>query len=209
MIRRSAPFIFKGTSDHSECLRITEELFNHQECKRTFRANCFQKPSHVNFRPKQFYAFSTYFYTTTSLSMQDSHFDVYESRQKTAVLCNQSYFNHPLKNHGDEYVRNECFRSVFMNTLLEKGYGFNTSQTQIKMVETVNGQLVDWTLGYLLDGYVSEIPIEDKKWPYHWWYCYFFYVACGGSLLYLAYHGGWWLYYYYTGLPRPLTPDTF
>ena len=46
-----------------------------------------------------------------------------------------------------------------MNTLLEVGYGFNTSQTKITMVEKVQGQVVDWTLGYLLDQFVNEIPI--------------------------------------------------
>ena len=201
MIGESTAFTFMGTANHSECQRITEKLFHRQDCKNTFKANCFQKPSHVPFRPKQFYAFSTYFYTASSLNLQYQPFNIYQSRHNAAELCNQSYFNHPLENHGDEYVLNECFRSVFMNTLLEKGYGFNTSQTQIKMVERVNGQLVDWTLGYLLDQYVGEIPIEDKKWPYHWWYCYFFYVAFGCSLLFLAYHGGKWLYYHITGLP--------
>ena len=161
----------------------------------------------MSFRPKQFYAFSTYFYTASNLNVQNGHLILQEWRQKSEDLCSQSYHDHPLASNGEECVRNECFRSVFMNTLLEKGYGFNTSQTQIKMVETVNGQNVDWTLGYLLDEYVREIPIEDEKWPYHWWYCYFFYFALGCSFLFLSYHGGKWLYYYCKGVTPPPSPE--
>ena len=70
-----------------------------------------------------------------------------ESHQKTGDLCQKSYQNHPLLSLGQESVMNECFRSVFMNTLLETGYGFNTNHTTIKMVEKVQGQVVDWTIG--------------------------------------------------------------
>merc|ERR1711862_756764 len=64
------------------------------------------------------------------------------SHQKTQDLCQKPYENHPLKHLGQENVMNQCFRGVFMNTLLEVGYGFNTSQTRITMVQKVQGQVV-------------------------------------------------------------------
>ena len=144
----SLAFRFIGTSNHSQCRQMTERLFDHKECQATFHANCFKKSKQVEDRPRQFYAFSTYFYTSSSMNLNlNNQLQLQESHQKTRDLCQKPYQNHPLLSLGQESVMNECFRSVFMNTLLETGYGFNTNHTTIKMVEKVQGQVVDWTIG--------------------------------------------------------------
>ena len=191
---------FTGTSNHSQCQRITERLFDHHECKSTFKSNCFKQFSFQEFKPKEFYAFSTYFYTSSALDL-DLNLELQASHQKTQDLCQKPYENHPLKHLGQENVMNQCFRGVFMNTLLEVGYGFNTSQTRITMVQKVQGQVVDWTLGYLLDKFVDDIPIiNDKKWIWHycWWFQPVSLTFAGLTLLYIAYFGIKRLYRWYT-----------
>lgn len=179
---------FIGTSNHSQCRQITERLFDHNECKSIFKSNCFKKfTPEKREKPKNFYAFSTYFYTSSNLDL-DLNLELQVAHQKTQDLCQAPFQDHPLVHLGQENVMNQCFRGVFMNTLLEVGYGFNTSQTKITMVEKVQGQVVDWTLGYLLDQFVNEIPIiESDERHYCWWFQPVSLSLFGLSVVYLAY----------------------
>merc|ERR1712137_1369711 len=93
---------FIGTSNHSQCRQITERLFDHNECKSTFKSNCFKKfTPETRKKPKEFYAFSTYFYTSSNLDL-DLNLELQASHQKTQDLCQAPFQDHPLVHLGQE-----------------------------------------------------------------------------------------------------------
>lgn len=153
-------FEFYGSSNHSKCRQVIKRLFDSRECSSTFSKHCFS-PLNLDKKPDRFFAFSTYFYTGILLNLNpDLH--IHQSKQKSAELCESAYDNHPMREKGEEFVQNECFRGVFMNVLIEHGYGFNTNQTTIKIVDKVQGQNVGWTLGYALDQ-LQKVKIVPLK----------------------------------------------
>jgi hypothetical protein len=133
-----------------QCLNIAKRLFNESECRETFKNHCFS-PLDTNIQtvhPNEFYAFSTYYYTASLLRLSPgTPLNLKQSWAHAKRLCTSNYgLNHPLQRFGDEFIQNECFRGVFMNVLMEEGYGLGNAT--IKVVNTVKGQDAGWTLGY-------------------------------------------------------------
>jgi len=139
-----------GTGNMEQCLNIAKRLFIESECRETFKNHCFS-PLDTNIQtvhPNEFYAFSTYYYTASLLRLSPgTPLNLEQSWAHAKRLCTSNYgLNHPLQRFGDEFIQNECFRGVFMNVLIEEGYGLGNAT--IKVVNTVKGQDAGWTLGY-------------------------------------------------------------
>merc|ERR1711962_56233 len=141
---------FLGTSNMEQCLSKVKRLFDESECRKTFRNHCFSPlndPSTKN-HPDEFYAFSTYYYTSSLLRLSPGDpLNLKQSWSHGQRLCESNYgLAHPLHRFGNEHIQNECFRSVFMNVLIEDGYSLGNAT--IKVVNTIRGQDAGWTLGY-------------------------------------------------------------
>ncbi len=155
---------FNGTGDKAKCEAELKELFDEAKCKSVFKTNCFDKADDPSFRPRKFYAFSTFWYLADYLRLDirvKSHLLKQEHhrvlQQKVDGLCGRRLPRPPK----DETDQNECFRSVLMTTLLRDGYGFG-EETKIAVVDKVKGQAVGWSLGFILNK-SKEFAIAEAK----------------------------------------------
>ena len=139
---------FLGTSNVKECQKEIKRLFDESECLATFKTHCFSPLDDELSHPEEFYAFSTYFYTSSMLQLsRDVPLNLTQSWSHAKSLCQNNYDSkHPLRLLGGDFVQNECFRAIFMNILIEDGYGLSDS-ANITIVNKVKGQDAGWTLG--------------------------------------------------------------
>ena len=54
-------------------------------------------------------------------------------------------------------LHNRCLEALYMTTLLEYGFGFNSSHRNITLALEVMGHEVEWTLGFAL----AEVPLPS------------------------------------------------
>ena len=135
-----------GTANVTECQKEIRRLFDKSECLATFKNHCFSPLDDELSHPEKFYAFSTYFYTSSMLRLsRDVPLNLTQSWSHAQSLCQNNYSKHPLSHQGNEVVQNGCFRGIFMNVLIQDGYGL--SDANIKIVNKVKGQDAGWTLG--------------------------------------------------------------
>ena len=91
---------FLGTSNMEQCLSKVKRLFDESECRKTFRNHCFSplnNPSTKN-HPNEFYAFSTYYYTSSLLRLSPGDpLNLKQSWSHAQRLCESNYgLAHPL-----------------------------------------------------------------------------------------------------------------
>ena len=83
-----------------QCLSKVKRLFDESECRKTFRNHCFSPlndPSTKN-HPNEFYAFSTYYYTSSLLRLSPGDpLNLKQSWSHAQRLCESNYgLAHPL-----------------------------------------------------------------------------------------------------------------
>merc|ERR1712060_533464 len=66
------------------------------------------------------------------------------------ALCTEKAEGHSLLKYGHDHVQNSCFRALYMEALLSKGYHFDHWK-DIRFVSTIRGKSVGWALGYILE----------------------------------------------------------
>lgn len=202
----SRTYDFIGRANTSACYSTIARLFDREECGDVFTHKCFASADSMPEKPKDFYAFSTYYFTGALLNLDMSKSMLLgDARDKTNSLCSQRLKDHPLTIEGEEHVQNECFRAAFMSTLLETGYGLNSSEHQVKVVDKIQGQTVDWTLGYTL--------ATATNWPADWEFytpktqCYWVVTAvCVYAFVFFLYLFVMWVVTY-EEVYRPLGPN--
>merc|ERR1712126_33731 len=70
--------------------------------------------------------------------------------------------NHSLLKYGHDHVQNSCFRALYMEVLLSKGYHFDHWK-DIRFVSTIQGKSVGWALGYILEERIPSIFNASNK----------------------------------------------
>lgn len=160
-IDKSIFFKFVARNDVATCLKIIESQFDFKNCTSTYgsRNVCMDSSIIPESKPNtKFLAFSTYRYLVDAMNNkldvdEKEHGKLVRSsnfKSATKELCSEKTEEHSLTQFGDEYVQNSCFRALYMQTLLTKGYGFKR-WNEIRFVSKVKGQSVGWTLGYMLE----------------------------------------------------------
>lgn len=113
---------------------------------------------------QQFYAFSEYWYTTRDvLSLPPESFTADQFAKASKDLCSadisdfhrvfemfkQNKFN---KNANEDRVRQQCFKSAWLDVILFDGHGFprNLPAKSILPVSSIGDTEVQWTLGAVL-----------------------------------------------------------
>jgi GDA1/CD39 (nucleoside phosphatase) family len=56
-------------------------------------------------------------------------------------------------------LHNRCLEALYMTTLLEHGFGFDSSHRNITLALEVMGHEVEWTLGFAL----AEVPLPQVE----------------------------------------------
>ncbi|CAG5867224.1 unnamed protein product [Menidia menidia] len=151
----------QGSGHFEHCLGNVSEMFSFDICP---YAQCsFNKV----FQPSitgGFMAFSAFFYIHSFLK-QITGITVSTPQQleeASKSVCSLS-FSHMMLQAPDQKSRLQdyCASSVFVMTLLLRGYGFNdTSFTDISFQEKAGGTSMGWALGYMLS--LSNLLPEEK-----------------------------------------------
>ena len=159
-MNRNTVFKFEAKNDIQTCKELIDSQFDMSNCTVTYASEDVCLDSRIIPKAKvgtKFLAFSTYWYVVDELgdklmaNKNDAGILVQSSIFKSVVesLCSEKAENHSLLSLGNEKVQNSCFRALYMQTLLFKGYKFN-DWNDIRFVSTIHGQTVGWTLGYML-----------------------------------------------------------
>ncbi|KAL8578489.1 hypothetical protein ACOMHN_028761 [Nucella lapillus] len=150
-------FSLQGESNATACRAIVKEhLFNltapcPQACPRcSFNGVC-QPPVYGDF-----YGISSYFYVTEFLNLTSpsdaiNHTDFTAATQS---LCAKSWEEvKKMKTKSPPALPWYCFESIYIDTLLVDGYGFDPNSTwdAIHFVGSVGWVDVGWTLGFIIN----------------------------------------------------------
>lgn len=168
-LNKSTLFRFVAENNINACLDIVDSQFDYNNCTSTYDSKNVCMDTSVIPKAKsntEFLAFSTYWYLVDALSdmLVNENRKLVTSKSFTTAthaLCLETAEKHSLLRFGEnELIQNTCFRALYMERLLSKGYGFQDWKN-IRFVSTVEGQSVGWTLGYMLEA-TKQYPSIDE-----------------------------------------------
>ncbi|XP_037547715.1 ectonucleoside triphosphate diphosphohydrolase 2 [Nematolebias whitei] len=141
----------RGSGHYEHCVGNVTELFSFGSCP-------FSRCSFDNvFQPKvtgSFMAFSAFFYIhsflqrITGISMSSPQ----QLEEAARTVCSMTFSQMLLRAPKDRSrLQNYCASSVFVKTLILRGYGFdNTSFPHVSFQQQAGDASVGWALGYML-----------------------------------------------------------
>jgi Golgi nucleoside diphosphatase len=166
-------FRVKGVGNYAKCKRLVEELL---WTAKEEKLNC--KPDElcpmellgeyfVPYLGIDYIGIGDFYYTTNTMLEQDGNYKRDEIRDQTKKICQtpmseleKTYFD--IANSDSPKVRerihSECFRAVWVDTLLRKGFRMPEDASFMTRSE-VYGEEPDWTLGAVLD---KSLAIDEK-----------------------------------------------
>ncbi|XP_014779838.1 ectonucleoside triphosphate diphosphohydrolase 1 [Octopus bimaculoides] len=156
---------FVGTGEFEKCQKSVLGLFNFTACP--FGNSCsFNKVYQPPIKDKNFYAFSTYYYTASFLNLTRNNdtFSLEEYNDAIEDWCELSWDEASIvPGLSISILREVCFEAVYIKTILTKGYHFdNSSWNSLHFTNKVANTSMGWTLGFML--YTSnEIPAETPS----------------------------------------------
>jgi hypothetical protein len=115
------------------------------------------RDTRVSFSNTEFYGFSELWYTLEDVLRLGGQYNQFKFKQAITEYCNTKWAVleerrkkklYPLADR-DRLVH-ECFKSVWVLTVLHEGLKMPPSYNQYKSAYAVNGNQVQWTLGALL-----------------------------------------------------------
>ncbi|CAN2391833.1 ectonucleoside triphosphate diphosphohydrolase 8 [Pristimantis euphronides] len=167
----------EGTGDSYECQLSVTKIFNF--CTNTSCSfdGVYQPPVHGSF-----YAFSAFYYTfnflnlTCEQSLSEANSSIWQYCARDWIALSTSFPSED-KRRLLEY----CSSAMYILTLLEKGYKFNSSTwSKITFAKQAGNADVGWTLGYMLNQ-TNMIPSEGpsllKAHPYDIWVATIFFIV--------------------------------
>ncbi|XP_046334445.2 ectonucleoside triphosphate diphosphohydrolase 1-like isoform X2 [Haliotis rufescens] len=158
-------FLFSGASDVEKCQSfVADSLFN-------FSAQCDDSPCSFNgvFQPPvvgDFYAFSTFYYVTNFLNLTDGTkaFTLPDFHAAIDGFCNKTWQEVEVMPAAKKSaLPSYCFQSNFIDIILTRGYGFDTSNwNNLHFVEKVANTKIGWSLGFMLNK-SNGIPVNEPQ----------------------------------------------
>jgi len=179
---KSAFYKFIAKNDIQQCKKLINLQFQFDVCKMTYKDPRTCLDSRIIPNPKantKFLAFSTYWYVVQKLNEKlNAEKKKYGDRVRIGnfndaaeALCTEKAEGHSLLKYGHDHVQNSCFRALYMEALLSKGYHFDHWK-DIRFVSTIQGKSVGWALGYILEERIpSNFSISNiEKHDNHSWF---------------------------------------
>ena len=89
-----------------------------------------------------------------------TNFSLNNFKQQTKAFCQfdkdtlyQQFAGY--KGNNDEYLKSQCFRSVYILVLLEQGFGIDLNNGSFELVpaDEIGGDKTAWAMGAVLDGF--------------------------------------------------------
>ncbi|XP_007896335.1 ectonucleoside triphosphate diphosphohydrolase 3 isoform X3 [Callorhinchus milii] len=152
---------FTGTGNPAKCQELVYLLFDFKACAGKHYCS-FSGIYQPTVRGK-FMAFSAFYYTKRALKLPTS-FTLTTFTETLWSFCTKSWaeLKVMLPKDKDRYRKGYCFSGNYMRTLLISGYKFKpASWKRISFNKKVDGNEVNWSLGYMLN-VTNQIPREIK-----------------------------------------------
>ena len=158
-------YVLKGTGDFDAChAKLVKLLDPSQETSHctvnSFNSSCpltQLRQTEPPFESSEFYGFSEFWYTMEDMLRQGGPYRYEKFRGSASTLCATSFsvtqdrFKRKLYPGADSNrLLYQCFKSVWITSLLHDGLRMPRSYTKYRSASTVNNEQVQWTLGALL-----------------------------------------------------------
>ncbi|XP_066457227.1 ectonucleoside triphosphate diphosphohydrolase 1 isoform X1 [Eleutherodactylus coqui] len=149
----------EGTGDYNLCKQFVQEIFHLSHC--TYSRCSFNGI----FQPVlqgEFGAFSAFYFVMDFLKLSKEKVSLDTVKETVERHCAKPWSE--VKSESgkvkEKYLSEYCFSGVYILTLLELGYGFNSSSWKdITFLGKIHGSDAGWTLGYMLN-LTNMIPSE-------------------------------------------------
>ncbi|XP_075072070.1 ectonucleoside triphosphate diphosphohydrolase 1 isoform X2 [Mixophyes fleayi] len=149
----------EGTGSYQLCKKHVNAIFNVSHC------NYSRCSFNGIFQPTlqgEFGAFSAFFFVMDFLKLTKEKVSLDRVKETVERHCSKPWSE--VKSESgkikEKYLSEYCFSGVYILTLLELGYGFNSSNwNEISFLGKVHGSDAGWTLGYMLN-LTNMIPAE-------------------------------------------------
>lgn len=157
-IHKNITYMFRGSSDVNQCTEQVKDIFT----------SCTNPPCPIDHQTRppvygEFLAFSGYFYTMNYLNLtnEGGYINLVDFEKAYKDLCMRNLSDMTPYSSSDALPGiPQCFRAVYIHTLLLDVYGFNGSNwNNLKFVNKVNGNDLGWAVGYMLNA-SNAIPEE-------------------------------------------------
>ncbi|XP_069095790.1 ectonucleoside triphosphate diphosphohydrolase 1 isoform X1 [Pleurodeles waltl] len=150
-----------GTGNHDQCLQNVLEIFNRSQC--TYSRCSFNGVFQPHLQG-DFGAFSAFFFVMDFLKLADikNPKSLEDAKETVRKFCSRPWQEVKVEfpKTKEKYLSEYCFSGTYILSLLEVGYGFNsTSWDSIRFVGKISGSDAGWTLGYMLN-LTNMIPAE-------------------------------------------------
>lgn len=158
-------YVLKGTGDFDGChKKLSKMLDPSTEASHctpdSFNSSCpltQLRQTEPPFESSEFYGFSEFWYTMEDMLRQGGPYRYDKFRESASNLCATSFsvtqdrFKRKLYPRADQKrLLYQCFKSVWITSLLHDGLRMPWSYTKYRSASTVNDEQVQWTLGALL-----------------------------------------------------------
>ncbi|XP_056388749.1 ectonucleoside triphosphate diphosphohydrolase 1 [Hyla sarda] len=152
-------FRIEGTGDYKLCKQNVLQIFNISHCS---YSRCSFNGIFQPVLQGKFAAFSAFFFVMDFLKLSKEKFSLDTVKETVEKHCSKPW-SEVKRDSGkvkEKYLSEYCFSGVYILTLLELGYGFNSSSWQeITFLGKIQGSDAGWTLGYMLN-LTNMIPSE-------------------------------------------------
>ncbi|XP_069835033.1 ectonucleoside triphosphate diphosphohydrolase 1 isoform X2 [Dendropsophus ebraccatus] len=149
----------EGTGDYNLCKQNVREIFNLSHCS---YSRCSFNGVFQPALQGEFGAFSAFFFVMDFLKLSKDKFSLETVKETVERHCAKPW-SEVKRESGkvkEKYLSEYCFSGVYILTLLELGYGFNSSiWKDITFLGKIHGSDAGWTLGYMLN-LTNMIPSE-------------------------------------------------
>lgn len=161
-IRNDSTYEFEGQSNQATCNAEVSNLFKKSNCN--YGSCSFNGVYIPKIDKSNIMGFSGFYYAilnTESLFGQTVRKDFQLFKKLTSELCSMSYtqLNELNENSGadlpEKFLLNQCFTNVYISEILTS-YGL-TSFEELTITDKVNGNSLNWALGYL----INELNRDD------------------------------------------------
>lgn len=163
-LKPSQRLYLQGTGDWQKCYESLTEFVNSGEdyfvpCDKLQCPDNGIKMPPVDLEHKEIYGFSEFWYTMEDIFRMGGHYNFHQFSTAAQAFCSRHWDNQiypewqagKYPNADLERLKTECVKSVWISVALHEGFSFPLDFAHlISAPNTVNSQVVHWTIGALL-----------------------------------------------------------
>ena len=163
-LKPSQTLYLQGTGEWQKCYESLTDFVNSgedyfQPCdKLQCPDNGIKMPPIVDLQHREFYGFSEFWYTMEDIFQMGGNYDFHAFSTAAQAFCSRHWDDifpdwqaGKYPNADLERLKTECVKSVWISVALHEGFSFPLDFAHlISAPNTVNSQVVHWTIGALL-----------------------------------------------------------